>query len=224
MKPSILYSFRRCPYAIRTRMTLAYAQANIELREILLKNKPEEMLLASPKGTVPVLIAPDGKVLEESLEIIYWALQQSDPEHWYHGTENKFKEFTNTLIHENDNVFKKHLDRYKYASRYPERSEADYRADGEVFLSKLNHLLQQQAFLLGDRFSLADIAIFPFIRQFAFVNIKWFKQSPYSHLRNWLDYFLTHPLFNLVMHKYPQWQANDKPQYLPTFDQKNENR
>ena len=201
----ILYSFRRCPYAMRARLTIAYAGVAVELREIDLRNKPQAMLLISPKATVPVLQLEDGRVLDESLDIMLWALQQNDPEHWL-----KVASLANAkaLIQRNDEQFKYYLDRYKYADRYPAYSELYYRQQAELFLTDLEGLLTQSAYLCGEHFSLADAAILPFIRQFCAVDPAWFKDSPYPALRRWLNHFLASSLFERVMEKYPYWQAS----------------
>ena len=201
----ILYSFRRCPYAMRARLAIAYAGVTVELREIELRNKPQAMLLISPKGTVPVLQLENGKVLDESLDIMLWALQQNDPEHWL-----KVASLANAkaLVRRNDEKFKYYLDRYKYADRYPVYSELYYRQQGELFLADLEGLLTQSVFLCGEHFSLADAAILPFIRQFCAVDPLWFKASPYPLLRQWLNHFLASSLFKQVMTKYPYWQAS----------------
>lgn len=161
----ILYSYRRCPYAMRARMALKYAGIAVEIREIVLRDKPRAMLEASPKATVPVLVLQDGgqgeqTVLEQSLDIMYWALRQKDTDGWLDVEST----MTQQLILENDGSFKQALDKYKYAIRFPEQSAIVYRLQGEVFLQKLEMLLNQSNFLLRDQLSLADIAIFPFIR------------------------------------------------------------
>jgi len=203
-----LYSFRRCPYAIRTRMAIAYSGMQVELREVVLKDKPIELLQASPKATVPVLILPNGAVLDESRDIIQWALTQHDPNGWLQHQND-------TLIHTNDESFKSALDRYKYAERFPEHNQAYYRAQGEVFLQTLESYLEQQAFLTGDDISITDIAIFPFIRQFAHVDWAWFEASPYPQLQRWLQYHLQSNLFLSVMQKYPTWQPSHKITIFP---------
>jgi len=200
----ILYSFRRCPYAIRTRMTLAYSGITVNLREIILRDKPTALLDISPKGTVPVLLQPDQTVLDESLDIMRWALAVHDPDQWLRQDDTVLVE--TKLIETNDNDFKVHLDQYKYADRHPEQSTEYYRQQGEKFLQSLEQQLRQTQFLLADTIGLADIAIFPFIRQFAFVDKTWFDQSPYPQLQHWLDYFLRSPLFINVMKKYSVWQ------------------
>jgi len=200
----ILYSFRRCPYAMRARLAIAYADVAVELREVELRNKPQAMLLISPKATVPVLQLEDGKVLDESLDIMLWALQQNDPEHWLRAAS---LDHAQALIRGNDESFKYYLDRYKYADRYPAYSELYYRQQGELFLADLESLLTQSVFLCGEQFSLADAAILPFIRQFCAVDPAWFKVSPYPALRQWLSHFLASSLFERVMTKYPYWQT-----------------
>ena len=200
----ILYSFRRCPYAMRARLAIAYADVSVELREVELRNKPQAMLLISPKATVPVLQLENGRVLDESLDIMLWALQQNDPEHWLNAAG---LDHAKALIQRNDEQFKYYLDRYKYADRYPAYSELYYRQQGELFLADLEDLLTQHAFLCGEHFSLADAAILPFIRQFCAVDSTWFKASPYPLIRQWLNNFLASSLFEQVMTKYPYWQA-----------------
>ena len=208
----ILYSFRRCPYAMRARLGILFAGLQVELREIVLRNKPAQMLAISPKGTVPVLQLPDGQVIDESLDIMRWALQQQDP-------QQLLDESTLTqgyaLIEQNDRQFKHWLDRYKYADRYPEMTQLEYRLQGEVFLQQLEQLLLNQSFLLGDKISLADIGIMPFIRQFAHVDRQIFAELPYPNLQRWLNAWLQHPLFLQVMHKYQPWQEGDQVVSFP---------
>jgi len=199
----ILYSFRRCPYAMRARLAIAYANVAVELREVELRNKPQAMLLISPKATVPVLQLENSRVLDESLDIMLWALQQNDPEHWLKAAS---LDHAKALIRGNDEPFKYFLDRYKYADRYPAYSELYYRQQGELFLADLESLLTQSAYLCGEYFSLADAAILPFIRQFCAVDPTWFKGAPYPALRQWLNHFLASSLFERVMTKYPCWQ------------------
>ncbi|HEY3299272.1 MAG TPA: glutathione S-transferase [Methylophilaceae bacterium] len=201
----ILYSYRRCPYAMRARMALRYANVEVEIREISLRDKPSAMLQASPKGTVPVLVLQNGMVLEESLHIMRWALQQQDSADWQRLKQPALQQLIDGLIVENDGAFKRALDRYKYPDRFPEQSQAEYRAQGEVFLQLLEDRLNAETFLLGDRLSLADVAIFPFIRQFAAVDAAWFELSPYPKLRAWLATLVASDLFTSVMEKYPTW-------------------
>ncbi len=203
----ILYSFRRCPYAMRARMGLVIAKQSVELREILLRDKPQEMLAASSKGTVPVLILADGQVLDESLDILYWALERAiniplAKQLIAPSTLEQAKE----LIELNDTKFKPSLDRYKYATRYPEKSELDYRRDGEVFLANLEKRLSTHRYLCAEQMSVADIAIFPFIRQFAGVDRSWFEQSNYHHVIKWLKGLVESEHFIQVMQKFPLWK------------------
>jgi glutathione S-transferase len=192
----VLYSFRRCPYAMRARMALRYSGVAVQIIEVSLKAKPAEMLALSPKGTVPVL-SVDGRVIDESLAIMGWALAQNDPEGWLLEDDGA----THALIEENDQGFKYQLDRYKYAERYPEQPMEHYRAEGEVFLSKLEGLLAQREYLLAGHLSLADVALAPFVRQFAHVDREWFGRAPYPRLQAWLQRFLESPLFIAIMAK-----------------------
>ncbi|CEL29687.1 glutathione S-transferase [Pseudomonas fluorescens] len=191
-----LYSFRRCPYAMRARMALRYCGVPVEIVEVSLKAKPAEMLAISPKGTVPVLDA-DGQVIDESLEIMRWALAKNDPQDWLLSGDARVAE----LIEANDQVFKVHLNRYKYAERYPEQPMEVYRAEGEMFLRRLEELLEGRDYLLTDHPSLADIALLPFVRQFAHVDREWFAQTPYVRLQAWLQRFLESELFTSIMKK-----------------------
>ena len=191
-----LYSFRRCPYAMRARMALRYSEVPVEIVEVSLKAKPAAMLAISPKGTVPVLDA-NGQVIDESLEIMRWALAQHDPDDWLLGGDSRIAE----LIEANDQGFKVHLNRYKYAERYPEQPMEVYRAEGALFLQRLDELLRDRDYLLTDHLSLADVALLPFVRQFAHVDREWFAQTPYVRLQAWLQRFLDSELFTSVMKK-----------------------
>ncbi|MBC8997174.1 glutathione S-transferase [Pseudomonas sp. N40(2020)] len=191
-----LYSFRRCPYAMRARMALRYSGVPVDIVEVSLKAKPAEMLAISPKGTVPVLDA-DGRVIDESLEIMRWALAQNDPQDWLLEGDERIAD----LIEANDQVFKVHLNRYKYAERYPEQPMEVYRTQGSLFLQKLDELLTDRDYLLADRPCLADIALLPFVRQFAHVDRDWFAQTPYVRLQAWLQHFLESDLFTSIMKK-----------------------
>jgi len=197
MTEHILYSFRRCPYAIRARMALAYTNIHCELRELMLKDKPADMLKHSAKGTVPVLITDTGQVIDESLDVMLWALAQHDPDDWLHKQSKSLE-----LIYTNDQIFKPLLDRYKYADRHPELNESEHRALTLPYVESLNKSLKDHQFLTGKQVALADIALFPFIRQYALVNKEWFDLLTLTHLQQWLDYFLNSPLFNQVMKKY----------------------
>lgn len=200
----ILYSFRRCPYAIRARLAIAYAQVEVELREVLLKDKPQALLAASPKGTVPVLVLADGQVLDESRDIMAWALAQNDRDAWMPKRDSA--ELI-ALIDDNDGPFKHWLDQYKYADRFPEQSATWYRQQAEPFLETLNDKLVHSEWLLEHRFGLADAAIFPFVRQFAMVDQPWFAQCQLPQLRRWLDALMGSALFESVMHKHPPWHV-----------------
>lgn len=207
-----LYSFRRCPYAMRARLGLLFAELQVELREIVLRSKPAQMLAMSPKGTVPVLQLCDGAVIEESREIMVWALEQRDPQGLL---DAKVVQQANALIDQNDNEFKHWLDRYKYADRHLEMTQAEYRQRGEVFLQVLEELLAHNPFLLGDKVTVADIGIMPFVRQFAHVDRDIFYTLPYPNLQRWLDHWLEHPLFLLAMTKFKPWQEGDEVVVFP---------
>jgi glutathione S-transferase len=199
---AVLYSYRRCPYAMRARMALAYADIAVEIREISLREKPASMLAISPKGTVPVLQS-DGLVIEQSYDIMKWALRQSDPDQWLSkDTESLIDDW----VTKNDGPFKKLLDQYKYPARYPDvQFEETLSQATTLFLGPINEHLQASDYLLGPKMSLADIAIFPFVRQFAMVNPDWMDQSGLKLLKQWLNEHLESPLFLSVMKKYPTW-------------------
>ena len=205
----ILYSFRRCPYAMRARMALWVSGQACELREVKLANKPPELLALSEKATVPVLQLAGGKVLEESLDIMRWALGQSDPEGWLGGGNAE-------LIAHNDGAFKHALDRYKYPTRYPDEADGDdaafrlhHRNKGAAILNELNDRLAGDKQLSGNHRSFADIALFPFIRQFANTDRAWFDAQDWPHLQRWLDGHLGSSLFANVMAKYNVWKSGD---------------
>ena len=209
-----LYSFRRCPYAMRARLGILFAELQVELREITLKNKPPQMLAISPKGTVPVLQLLDGTVIEESREIMIWALAQQDPQGLLHDAA---LHDANVLINKNDNEFKYWLDRYKYADRHLEMTQTEYRQRGEEFLQLLEELLTKNPYLLGKGVTLADIGIMPFVRQFAHVNRDVFYNLPYPNLQRWLQDWLQHPLFLQAMAKFEPWQDGDEVVVFPLF-------
>lgn len=238
--PPLLYSFRRCPYAIRARLALQVTQSECELREVVLRDKPPRMLSASPKGTVPVLVleqrsalegkvlegkalegnAPAGKVLEESLDIMLWCLRERDPGEWLGGDEEYVPEAI-ALIGRNDGEFKYNLDRYKYADRHPSpdsdspEDSLDHRELAAKFLRELDARLSKSPWLLGSRLSLADAALAPFVRQFANTDRSWFDAQPWPSLCAWLEDFLVSPLFLSVMGKYPQWHEGDQAKLFP---------
>jgi glutathione S-transferase len=193
-------------------MALAAAQTPVELREVSLRDKPAAMLAASPKGSVPVLVLGDDAVIDESLDIMHWALNRNDPFKWLPPGETH----TAALwIADNDGPFKHWLDRYKYADRYPEESAESYRRRGEVFLQRLESALQAEPWLCGAHRSIADVALFPFIRQFAGVDGDWFYRAPYPALQRWLDVQLSETLFDSVMHKYPRWTGETPGAVFP---------
>lgn len=209
----ILYSFRRCPYAMRARLAIFVSGVACELREIVLRDKAPEFLETSPKATVPVLI-DDGQVIEESFDIMLWALRQNDPESWLEP-EISTAEAMQTVIAEGDGPFKDHLDHYKYASRHPDiDSNTEREAAGE-FLFKLDVLLSERAYLFGARISLADMTLAPFVRQFANVDREWFDAQPWPDLLRWLEEFLESERFQSIMQKYPQWHAGDAETIFP---------
>ena len=199
-----LYSFRRCPYAMRARMALIASGAQVLLREVVLRDKPEEMIIVSPKATVPVLVVSEDDVVDESLAIMRWALAENDPEDWL--TDQAAAEH---LIQETEDVFKYHLDRYKYPSRYDGVDPLEHRAAGLEFLTKLDLQLSENGQLFGYKPGLADIAIFPFVRQFANNDRIWFDAQPVPALQKWLADHLQSALFTSIMTKYPQWKAGD---------------
>jgi len=211
----ILYSFRRCPYAMRARLAIASSQIPCELREVVLKDKPAQLITLSAKATVPVLHTIDDKVIDESLDIAYWALNQNDPQQWLKSLSEQQHDQLHDLIARNDGEFKYFLDRYKYADRYPEHDEQYYREQGEKTLITLETLLNQNGCLLDESWTLADIALLPFIRQFAFVDKAWFDKAPYPHVRKWLNDFLNSDIFKQIMPKFSQWHEGDRPIIFP---------
>ena len=207
---SILYSFRRCPYAMRARMALWVAGIAVELREVKLADKPPELADASPKATVPVLVTHEG-VIDESIAIMRWALSMNDPQGWLSGDDA-------ALIARNDGPFKHHLDRYKYPVRYPDENEGDeaafslhHRSEGLAILQQLDTRLAGREQLCGERPTLADIALFPFIRQFANTDRAWFDAQDIPHLQPWLECHLASDLFKAIMPKFAPWKAGDEP-------------
>jgi len=193
---------------MRARLALAVSGIQVEIREITLRDKPQAMLDLSPKGTVPVLITPDGTLVEESLDLMYWALRQSDPESWL-VTASQQVTLTRQLIQQNDSEFKQYLDRYKYADRYPEHSEIYYRQQAEKTLVNLEKNLSTNGCLVSENITLADMAILPFIRQFALVDKDWFDSAPYPLLKVWIEKFLNSELFKSIMQKLSPWQDGD---------------
>ena len=204
----VLYSFRRCPYAMRARMAVAVSRVQVELREVVLRDKPSEMLEVSPKATVPVLVLPDGKVLEESLDIMRWALLQSDPDGWL-GHEDQ------ELILATDGPFKQALDRYKYPHRYGIADGIVYRDAAIAHLTQVNDLLATGPYFGGAKPAFTDIALFPFVRQFAATDAEWFVAQTLPALKSWLNTLVNSDRFNHIMTRYPQWKPGDAPVPFP---------
>ena len=199
----ILYSFRRCPYAMRARLALAVSRTRYEVREITLRAKPTAMLTASAKGTVPVLVLPEGEVIDQSLDIMRWALTNCDPEGWLERDDP-------SLISANDGSFKHDLDRYKY----PDRHEADaltHREHGLTFLRDLDARLSISTFLGGPVRGVTDAAIVPFVRQFAGVDPDWFAAQPLPQLLRWLEGIVGSGHFQSIMFRPPLWKPGDLP-------------
>jgi len=203
MADHVLYSFRRCPYAMRARLALRSSGTCYELREVRLSNKPAELLSASPKGTVPVLQTSDGRVIEESLAIMRWALEAQDPEGWLTRDDP-------ALIAINDGMFKHHLDRYKYPDRHGSEP-GRHRDDGLRFLQDLDARIAVAGQLCGQAQGLADAAIMPFVRQFAGVDRDWFEAQPLPCLKAWLANHLASDLFGGIMHRAAPWCRGDRP-------------
>ena len=204
MNLPVLYSFRRCPYAMRARMALWVVGVTVELREVKLAAKPSALLAASPKGTVPVLVLPDGTVIDQSLDIMHWALERDDPEGWLAGEDA-------ALIAANDGPFKHHLDRAKYPGRYQEDGVTDHRAAALALLAPLELRLADAPYLCGARRGFTDIALFPFIRQFAAIDPAWFAAQGLPRLQAWLEGLLASELFASVMPKIVPWADGDVP-------------
>ena len=200
----ILYSFRRCPYAMRARLALRASGVAYEHREIALKSKPPQMLVASPKGTVPVLCLASGEVLEQSLDIMRWALHQHDPWGWLPTTAEAISE-TNAWISGNDGEFKIHLDKYKYPQRFGLSDGLSDRERAKLWLLRVDEHLAHHSFLSGSRWGLADACVAPFVRQFARTDRAWFDGQAWSALAQWLIAFENSEDFVQVMRKYPLW-------------------
>jgi len=210
----ILYSFRRCPYAMRARLGLMYSGTPVELREVDLGDVPDALRELVPENpTVPVLQLPGGQVIDESWDVLLWAVRQHDPDGWLGEGETHLMP-AEQWVEMNDFSFKTDLDHYKYFENHPEQTQAEYRAEAEEFIQDLENQLQETAFLLGDRLTVADIGLLPFIRQFAGVDRDWFDQAPYPKVRAWLDTFLGSDLFNSVMDRHPVWKPGDAPVQL----------
>ena len=205
MEYPILYSFRRCPYAMRARIALKYSKISYIHREIKLSNRPKELYNISYKGTVPVLLKIDGNVIDESMDIMYFALNYKDSKNWFKTNINKQKK----LIKRNDSQFKKSLDKYKYHVRFKENTYEFYQNSISKFLREYDIILKNQNYLIDENITLGDIALFPFIRQCAHVDLNWF-QNNFKNLSAWLEEFKTSDLFSSIMIKYEIWSPGDK--------------
>jgi glutathione S-transferase len=212
----ILYSFRRCPYAMRARLALLASGTVCELREVVLARKPPALLQASPKGTVPVLVLPDGAVLEQSLDIMLWALKRHDPYHWLPASAADMEQSMSLIAH-SDGDFKANLDRYKYPSRYDLPDGLTHRTQGAQFLQTLDSQLSVQGFLHGVHFGLLDAAIAPFVRQFAHTDRAWFASQPWVALQQWLAAFEASDVYRGVMGKVSAWVDGQTRQLFPVF-------
>ena len=211
----VLWSFRRCPYAMRARLAINASQCRVHLREIRLGDKPTEFVSASPKATVPVLVLPNGNVIDESRDIMIWALQQSDPQGWLRLWRTDAA-FCDAFLDRLDGPFKQHLDRYKYASRFESSIGQQSRQEACVFLAEINQSLGSGAgYLSGANFGVLDAATLPFVRQFRGVDEIWFESRPWPHLHRWLGMFLNSADFGAVMQKYQPWQADDRAILFP---------
>lgn len=199
----ILYSFRRCPFAMRARIALLVSGTAFEIREILLRDKPEAMIAASPKATVPVLVLHDGQVIDESLDIMHWALNQNDPEQWLEGHDA-------ALVATFDDRFKHHLDRYKYPDRHG-TDPVEHRAAGLALLHRLDARLSTSNHLDRNTRAFTDIALMPFVRQFAAVDRRWFEAQPIPQVHRWLTDLIASPLFEQAMIRLKPWQPTDAP-------------
>ena len=213
MKLPVLYTFRRCPYAMRARLALYYSKINYEHREISLKNRPIELYNISSKGTVPVLELQTGKVIDESFEIMKWAISLNDPKKWFYNSKEKQLE----AIFVNDFHFKKWLDKYKYHVRYPDYEKSFYRSKCEKILDKYEKILMSSDNLFGNQISLGDIALLPFVRQFANVDINRFNEI-FVNLSNWLEQLVQLDIFNNMMKKFDIWENGNAPNNI-IFDE-----
>ena len=210
----ILWSFRRCPFAIRARLAIAASGQIVQLREIRLRDKPAAFLAASPKGTVPVIDLRDGTVIEESRDIMMWALGANDPDGWLNISQQQ-PDKVKTFLDNVDGPFKHDLDRYKYASRYEVSAAWQHRENGAQFLAELDWSLGSTGALSGSGLGFLDFAILPFIRQFRIADPNWFDSQPWPHLHRWLQEFLGSAAFLRVMLKYPPWQEGAKAVRFP---------
>jgi glutathione S-transferase len=213
----ILYSFRRCPYAMRARLALEAGAIEVELREIFLRDKAPELLVASEKATVPVMVLGDGTVLEESLDVMRWALDTSDAGETLTPDQGNMRDAI-ALIERMDATFKPHLDAYKYLYRSDQLGAFEARDKALPFLYELDEMLAGQDYLMGQKRSVADIGVAPFVRQFAHVDRDWFYAQGWENLKPWLKVFLESDAFLRIMKKYPKWVAGDDVTVFPPRD------
>jgi glutathione S-transferase len=206
----ILWSFRRCPYAMRGRCAVKQSGVRVRLREILLRDKPDEFLKDSAKGTVPVLRLPDGSVIDESLEVMKWALNANDPDNWLDVLENE-PVFSDDFLGELDGEFKHCLDRYKYANRYDlnKIESLAYREKGFNFLLRIEKSIEKKRFISGSKIGFLDIAALPFIRQYRIADPDWFDAQPIPRIQKMMNEFLNSVLFNSIMEKYKPWKSDE---------------
>jgi len=213
MKYPILYSFKRCPYAMRARMALKLADITCEIREVSLSNKPNHMLKISPKGTVPVLILKD-KIIDESIDIINWVISKTDI--FKENLDQNKLELSDEMICIFDDKFKYHLDRYKYSNRYKDADLEFHRSECKKLLVSLEHLISNNVWFFGDKLNKLDISILPFIRQFKIADIDWFdSQKDIPKVKEVLDNFLESKLFIEIMHNYKVWEEEADSVYFP---------
>ncbi|MDC0988992.1 glutathione S-transferase [Rhodospirillales bacterium] len=212
-QPPILYSFRRCPYAMRARMALSVSMQAYELREVLLRDKPPELIEVSPKATVPILEVPHLGVIDQSLDIMLWALNKNDPYSWLLPERGNLEQML-ALIEKNDGNFKYNLDRYKYPNRFDDLDAKYFRGEGEKFIAELDKLLETNNYLFGEKPALADYAIGPFVRQFVNTDKEWFDGLPYVSFKKWFDQFSQSEIFLGIMKKYNIWNKNEDPIYI----------
>ena len=215
----ILYSFRRCPYAMRARIAIKLCNIKVELREVLLKKIPDEMSKISPKSTVPVLLLPNGIVLEESLDVMNWAFNKKDID-YISNSKNKNQKIINTFISKFDKKFKHHLDRYKYFPRFKNenniKNPKHHRNECLKILLEVENLLKNNSLWIFDNYpSYLDIAILPFVRQYRIADMNWFdNEMPLNNVRNWLNRFLVWNTFEEIMVKNPLWKNSQNKTYF----------
>ena len=219
MTDNILYTFRRCPYAMRARWALISTKQTVQWREVLLKDKPKELLRISPKATVPVLITAEGNVIDESLEIMRWALDKGAISNIQWKGEKELEEKIDSLIRINDGLFKYHLDRYKYTNRYVNSDIEFHKSSARNVLIEWNSMLSHNSsnsWLFNGRESLADWAIWPFVRQYRTVDPNGFDNDlDLMNLRKWLEFYLNNPNFNILMIKSEPWKSVHPKKYFP---------